>query len=38
MSKLAEFAEMILARNTVETMVEIVCSMSDEDVKKIMSA
>lgn len=38
MSKLAEFAEMILARNTIETLVEIVCSLSDEDIKKIIAA
>jgi len=38
MKNLCEFAEMILARNTVETLVEIVCSLSDEDVKKIIAA
>ena len=38
MAKLAEFAEMILARNSFETLCEILASMSDEDIEKIIAA
>lgn len=38
MEKLQAFAEMILARNTFETLCEIIASMTDDDVKKIIAA
>lgn len=38
MKKLVQFVEKILERNSIETMVEIVCSLSDDDIKKIIAA
>ena len=38
MKNLCEFAENILARNTIETMIEVICSLSDDDIKKLMAA
>lgn len=38
MKNLCEFAENILQRNTIETMIEIVCSMSDDEVKMIIES
>lgn len=37
MKNLCEFAESILARNTIETFIEIICSLSDDDVKQIIA-
>lgn len=37
MKNLVEFAESILARNSVETMVEIICSLTDEDIQRIIA-
>jgi hypothetical protein len=36
MKNLLEFAQNILERNTVETMIEVICSLSDEDIKTII--
>ena len=36
MKNLCEFAENLLERNSVETFVAIICSLSDEDIKKIV--
>lgn len=36
MKNLCEFAEDLLERNSVETFVAIICSLSDEDIKKIV--
>ena len=36
MKNLVEFAENILANNSVETLVEVVCSLSDEDIQMII--
>ena len=38
MKNLCEFAENILARNTIETMIEVICSLSDEDIKTIINS
>lgn len=37
MKNLLEFAQNILERNTVETMIEVVCSLSDDDIKQIIA-
>lgn len=37
MKNLLEFAQNILERNSVETMIEVVCSLSDEDIKNIVN-
>ena len=37
MRNLVEFAENILERNSIETMVEIVCSLTDDDIKQIIA-
>ena len=37
MRNLVEFAENILERNSIETMVEIICSLTDEDIKEIIA-
>jgi len=36
MKNLCEFAESLLERNSVETFVEVICSLSDDDIKKII--
>ena len=36
MKNLCAFAESLLERNSVETFVEVICSLSDEDIKKII--
>lgn len=38
MKNLCEFAENILQRNSIDTMIEIVCSMSDDEVKMIIES
>lgn len=38
MKNLCEFAENILQRNNVETLIEIVCSMSDDDIKTLIES
>lgn len=38
MKNLVEFAESILQRNSIETMIEVICSLSDEDIKNIIYA
>lgn len=38
MKNLIEFAESILQRNSIETMIEVICSLSDEDIKQIIYA
>ena len=38
MKNLVEFAESILQRNSVETMVQIICSLSDDDIKNIINS
>jgi len=35
MKNLCEFAQNILERNSVETLIEIVCALSDDDIKMI---
>ena len=36
MKNLCEFAENLLERNSVETFVSVICSLTDEDIKKII--
>ena len=36
MKNLCEFAENLLERNSVDTFVEVICSLTDEDIKKII--
>ena len=36
MKNLCEFAENLLERNSVETFVQVICSLSDEDIKMII--
>ena len=36
MKNLCEFAEALLERNSVETFVSVICSLTDEDIKKII--
>ena len=36
MKNLCEFAESLLERNSVETFVQVICSLTDEDIKKII--
>lgn len=36
MKNLCAFAESLLERNSVETFVEVICSLSDDDIKKIV--
>lgn len=36
MKNLCAFAESLLERNSVETFVEVICSLTDEDIKKII--
>ena len=36
MANLAKFADEILQRNSVETMVEIICSLTDDEIKMII--
>jgi len=36
MKNLCEFAESLLERNSVETFVEVICSLSDDDIEKII--
>lgn len=38
MRNLVEFADSILQRNSVETMIEIICSLSDDEIKSIIYA
>lgn len=38
MKNLVAFAESILERNSIETMIEVICSLSDEDIKNIIYA
>ena len=38
MKNLIEFAENILQRNTIDTMIEIICSLSDEDINLIINS
>ena len=38
MRNLVEFAENILQRNSIETMIEIICKLSDDDIKDLMAA
>ena len=35
MKNLCEFAENIIANNSVEVMIEVICSLSDEDIRLI---
>lgn len=37
MKNLCEFAESILERNSVETMIEVICNLSDDDIEKIVN-
>ena len=37
MTKLVQFAEMILENNSVDTMIDVVCNLSDEEIKMIMA-
>lgn len=36
MKNLCAFAENLLERNSVETFVSVICSLTDEDIKKII--
>lgn len=36
MKNLCEFAENLLERNSVETFVEVICSLSDEEIQMII--
>ena len=36
MKNLCAFAESLLERNSVETFVSVICSLTDEDIKKII--
>ena len=36
MKNLCAFVENLLERNSVETFVEVICSLSDEDIKNII--
>ena len=36
MKNLCAFAESLLERNSVETFVEVICSLTDDDIKKII--
>ena len=36
MKNLCAFAEDLLERNSVETFVSVICSLSDDDIKKII--
>ena len=36
MKNLCEFAENLLERNSVETFVQVICSLSDEDIQMII--
>ena len=38
MKNLVAFAEEILKRNSVETMIEVICKLSDDDIKMICAA
>ena len=38
MKNLLEFAQNILERNSVETMIEVICALSDDDIKKLIDA
>ncbi len=38
MKNLCEFADSILQRNSIETMIEVICSLSDEDIKTIINS
>ena len=38
MKNLCEFAEEILKRNSIETMIEVICRLSDEEIKMIATA
>lgn len=35
MKNLLEFAQGILERNSIETMIEIICSLTDDEIKMI---
>lgn len=35
MKNLYEFAEMILQKNSIDTMIEVICHLTDEDIKMI---
>ena len=37
MKNLCEFAEDILQRNSVDTLIEIVCALSDDDIQTIIN-
>lgn len=36
MKNLCEFAENILQRNSIDTMIEVICSLSDDDINMIL--
>ena len=36
MKNLCAFAESLLERNSVETFVQVICSLSDDDIKRII--
>lgn len=38
MENLIEFAESILERNSIDTMIEIICALSDDDIKQLVNA
>jgi len=38
MKNLIAFADSILERNSIETMIEVICSLTDDDIKHIISA
>ena len=38
MENLIEFAESILKRNSIDTMIEIICALSDDDIKQLVNA
>ena len=38
MKNLCEFAENILQRNSIETMIEIICKLSDDDIKTLLAS
>lgn len=37
MNNLCEFAENILQRNSIDVMIEIVCSLTDDEIKTLAS-
>ena len=37
MKNLCEFAQNILERNSIETMIEVICGLSDDDIKTIIN-